>query len=344
MQRIHNLKIDEGMMFIDHPTDIYYLLGEKVSKGVILVFPDETLFFVDSRYIDACKSVKGATVLLNEGTSVEDMIKSKNPSKILVDGKTCKFDQYNYLKRILPEAKISGHTRFQEMRVIKDKDEIQKMKVAGALNYAGYEHAMSCLREGISEKEVAWEYEKFCKERGGEALSFETIVAFGVNSSYPHYHTGETKLKKGMAVLMDCGITVDSYTSDMTRDHFFEKEANLDDYKLWKTHFDLVKESYNRAVAKIKPGEMFSNLDTEVQDYAKKMGVDKNVKHMLGHNLGLDIHEWPRVSVKFPNIEIKENMVFTIEPGLYFEGKWGIRYENTLWLSGQGVQILSGRS
>jgi len=341
MQRVHNLKLDEGMIYVDHPTDIFYLLGKKVSAGILLIFPEETLFFVDSRYIDACKKMEGISVHLNDGKSPFDTIQERSPLKILVDGTTCKFDQFSKLKELVPEASIESHTHFQEMRAIKDADEIVKMKKACALNHEACEHAISCLKEGVTEKEIAWEYEKYCKEKGGETLSFDTIVAFGENSAYPHYHTGDTKLKKGMAVLIDCGITIDSYTSDMTRSIFFEKESNIEDYTLWKEHFDIVKESYDRAVAKIKPGEMFSKLDDEVQNLAKEKSVKSHIRHTLGHSLGLDVHEWPRITYKLTDIPIKTNMVFTIEPGLYFPGKWGIRYENTLWLSEDGVTILT---
>ena len=342
MQRIYNLTTDKGMIYIDNPKDIFYLIGQKVSRGFILVFPDETLFFVDARYIDACRNINGVRVCLDDQGSMDEFIKQKNPEHVFVEPQTCSFGQYTRLKNLLPGAQFSSFTALEKMRVIKDESEIEKMKVSAALNVEANKYALSILEPGITEKQVAWEYEKFCKDRGAQELSFDTIVAFGKNSAFPHYHTGDTKLEKGMAVLIDSGITVDSYTSDMTRSIFYDKDAKPEEYALWKSHFNIVKESYDRAVAKIKAGETFDTLDIQVQDLAKEKGVEGNLRHTLGHSLGLDVHEWPRVTHKLPNIKIEKNMIFTIEPGLYFEDYWGIRYENTLWLSNNGVVNLSG--
>ncbi len=344
MLRIQKLEQAEGMFFIDNVTDIYYLTGKKVSEGVLLIFPEKTLFFVDSRYIDSCRSMKGLQVCLKEKTTLEDYIKKEAPATIFVDGKHLCFDRYQSLHALLPDAKIISSLKMDEVRSVKDPSEIQKMKVSGALNYAGYEHAVSLLKEGITEKEVAWEYEKYCREHGGERLSFDPIIGFGENSAFPHHRSGDTKLKRGMAVLIDCGITVDMYTSDMTRTLFFDPAANSSDYLLWKNHYDLVKQSYDRAFAKAKVGVHFSVLDDQVQSYAKEQGVSAHVKHSLGHSLGLDVHEWPRVSYLVKNIPVAENMFFTIEPGLYFEGKWGIRYEDTILMTSKGPEVISKRN
>ncbi len=344
MLRIQKLELAKGMFFIENVTDIYYLTGKKVSEGVLLIFPKKAVFFVDSRYIDSCRTMKGLEVCLKEKTTLDDYIKQVEPSIIYVDGKHLCFDRFQFLQTLLPHTKIVSSSKMDEVRCIKDPSEIQKMKVSGNLNYAGYEHAVSILKEGITEKEVAWEYEKFCRERGGERLSFDPIIGFGENCAFPHHRSGDTKLKKGMAVLIDCGITVDMYTSDMTRTLFFDQASNPKDYKVWKHHYDLVKESYDRAFAKAKIGVEFSVLDDQVQSYAKEQGMSLHVKHSLGHSLGLDVHEWPRVSYLVKNIPIRENMFFTIEPGLYFEGKWGIRYEDTILMTSCGPEVISKKT
>ncbi|MCH9812236.1 Xaa-Pro peptidase family protein [bacterium] len=341
MYRIPKLDITEGMFYTDHPTDIYYLIGKKVSAGTLLVFPNLAVFFVDARYIDACKSIDGIEVRLAEKDALETFLKKRAPHTVLMDGKTVTMDRYKQLKEMLPKAKFISSSLMDKTRAVKDDNEVRKMTIAGALNFAGHKHAFSKLKEGITEKEVAWEYEKYVRTKGGECLSFETIVAFGENSAHPHHHTGYKKLEKGMPVLLDCGVTVDSYTSDMTRCTFFEKEKNPEDYALWKQHFDLVKESYDRAFERALIGEVFSSLDEIVQEYAIEKKVAKQVRHSLGHGLGLDIHEWPRLSHLVKDIIIEKNMVFTIEPGLYFEGKWGIRYENTIVASHTGPLVLS---
>lgn len=341
MHRIQKLNITEGMFYTNHPTDIYYLIGKKVSAGTLLVFPKLSVFFVDSRYIDSCKAIDGLEIRLAEKGTLEAFLKKRAPHSVFLDGKTVTMDGYKHLKEILPKAKFISSNIMDKVRAIKDENEVRKMTISGALNFAAHKHALSKLKVGVTEKEIAWEYEKYCKEKGGEQLSFDTIVAFGENSAYPHHRSGYKKLEKGMPVLIDCGITVDSYTSDMTRCVFFEKEASPEDYKLWKHHYDLVKESYDRAFAKAQIGEMFSSLDDLVQEYAIEQKVAANVKHSLGHGLGLDVHEWPRISYLVKDIPIQKNMFFTIEPGLYFEGKWGIRFENTIVSGHSGPMVVS---
>ena len=122
---------------------------------------------------------------------------------------------------------------------------------------------------------------------------------------------------------------------------FFEKEKNPSKYKEWKRDFDLVKSSYDKAFDKVKIGEEFALLDEEVVAFAKENGVEKYLRHSLGHGLGLEVHEFPRLSCLQKNIPIDENIVFTIEPGLYFPGKWGIRYENTILITKDGPIVLS---
>lgn len=341
MHRIQKLNITEGMFYTDHPTDIYYLIGKKVSAGTLLIFPNLAVFFVDSRYIDTCKSIEGLEVRLAEKGTVEAFLSKRDPHTVLMDGKTVTMDKYKHLKEVLPKTKFISSDIMDKTRAIKDENEVRKMTISGALNFAAHKHALSKLKVGVTEKEIAWEYEKYCKEKGGEALSFDTIVAFGENSAYPHYRSGYKKLEAGMPVLLDCGVTVDSYTSDMTRCVFFKPESNPEDYKLWQHHYDLVKESYDRAFVMAHIGENFSTLDELVQEYAIEQNVAANVKHSLGHGLGLDVHEWPRISHLVKDIPIEKNMIFTIEPGLYFEGKWGIRFENTIVAAHSGPMVLS---
>ena len=341
MQRISLLEATDGMMFIDNPIDIYYLTGAELSKGVLFIFPKKSVLFVDSRYIDICKKIDGIDVKLDEKDHIKTFLSSQSISKVYVDGRTLTFSTFKSLEKWMPTAEFIQTDRLNKVRSVKDDNEVKKMYAAGKLNHQAMLHTISSLKEGVTEKEIAWEYEKFCRERGGDSLSFDTIIAFGKNSAYPHYHTGSKRLEKGMPVLIDCGITVDSYTSDMTRTLFFEKDGNYSDYLEWKNHYDLVKKSYDLAYEKAEIGVMFSSLDDEVHRYCKEKEVGTYLRHSLGHGLGLDVHEWPRISQHAKGIEIKENMFFTIEPGLYFEGKWGIRYENTIHMKKSGPVVIS---
>ena len=341
MQRIHNLNITSGFQYIDNPIDIFYLIGKKVSLGTLLVFPEKKMFFVDSRYIDSCKQLQGIEVHVNDDGELDDFLRSVPPQEVFIDGATLCFNRFKTLEKLMPLAKFTPSSKIEQIRAIKDQSEIEIMKIAGALNYKGYEHVVSILKVGISEKEAAWEYEKFCKENGGDSLSFEPIIAFGKNSAYPHHRSGGKALEKGMNVLIDCGVTVNDYTSDMTRTLFFEKSANQEGYTKWKHLHDTVQQSYNLAVQKALPGAYFHTLDEEVRKYAHLQNVSQYLRHSTGHSLGQQVHEWPRISFRNKDIVIKQGMVFTIEPGLYIDGFFGIRFENTLLMTASGLTVIS---
>jgi Xaa-Pro aminopeptidase len=341
MQRTDNLNITSGFQYIDNPIDIFYLIGKKVSLGALLVFPEKVLLFVDSRYIDACKTIEGVKVHLNDDGELDRFLESLPPQEVFIDGATLCFNRYKTLQKRMPLAKFTPSSKIEQIRAIKDQSEIEIMKIAGALNYKGYEHVVSILKVGISEEEAAWEYEKFCKENGGDCLSFEPIIAFGKNSAYPHHRSGSTTLENGMNVLIDCGITVNNYTSDMTRTLFFGKETNQEGYIKWKHLHDIVQQSYNLAAQKALPGGYFHTLDEEVRRYAHQQNVSQYLRHSTGHSLGQQVHEWPRISFRNKDIVIKQGMVFTIEPGLYIDGSFGVRFENTLLMTESGLIVIS---
>jgi Xaa-Pro aminopeptidase len=188
---------------------------------------------------------------------------------------------------------------------------------------------------GMTEKEAALLFETYCLNNGADKLAFEPIICFGKNSALPHHHRDDTKWKKGDLVLMDLGVMVDGYCSDMTRVNFF----NCED-KLLQEFNILVKEAYDAAVALCKGGVHLNDVDRAARKIFEKHGVDKYFLHRLGHGVGLEIHEYPRIG-KDENVILQPNMLITIEPGLYKENIGGIRYENTLIITKDGCEEIT---
>ncbi|MBU6446593.1 MAG: M24 family metallopeptidase, partial [Verrucomicrobia bacterium] len=212
--------------------------------------------------------------------------------------------------------------------------EIAALQKAAHLTWQGYKHAMGLLKEGITEAEVALEFEFYCRKHGASALSFSPTVAFGENSAYPHYRAGQTKLKKGDVVLMDVGAVVDHYAGDMTRIAYFgERDPQI-------VHFEkLVAEAKQKAIQAIRPGVRFGLLDQIVQDTFAAANVKQLYIHALGHGVGLEVHEFPRIRFdgEDRDVLIQAGMVITIEPGLYQPGVGGVRLEDTLVVTETGV-------
>jgi Xaa-Pro aminopeptidase len=185
------------------------------------------------------------------------------------------------------------------------------------------------LKAGQSEKEVAWQIEKIGRELGAEAVSFEPIIAFGANSAIPHHQNTDKKLKKGNVVLLDIGFKYKGYCSDMTRMVFTAAPTPLQ-----TKIYNLVLEAQEAAIKKIRAKAVACNIiDAIARDIIAKAGYGKNFLHSLGHGVGLEIHEYPRLN----DLEcdpLPENSVVTVEPGIYLQNSFGVRIEDMVLVRG----------
>lgn len=238
----------------------------------------------------------------------------------------------NKLKvRLIPTKNI-----IEKLRITKDKTELKKIKKAISLTKKSFQYIKEQLKPGKRELELAWQMEKFLKEGGADDLAFPIIVASGPNSSIPHYQTGNRKLQKDDIVLIDAGCKVDGYCADITRTFFIGKPKPE-----WKKVYEIVKQAQKKSLKKVQPsmrnpkGRLNLNkanqIDKIARDYIKTKGYGRYFIHNAGHGLGLDIHELPIIDPKSKTI-LKPGMVFTIEPGIYIPGKFGIRIEDVVFI------------
>ena len=221
----------------------------------------------------------------------------------------------------------------QKVRSIKDVGELAKLKKSAALLRRGFLFIKKQLKTGITEEVVAREFELYMKKMGAEALSFEPIIAFGENSASPHYHPGKRKLKKGDVVLIDIGVVVEGYASDMTRILFWGEVTQ----KIHET-YKLVRRAQKGAMEVCKAGVLISELEEVAREIMGK--EEKYFVHALGHGIGLDVHEYPRVATSSTG-HLEEGMVITIEPGIYLPGAFGIRYEDMVLITKTGHQKIT---
>jgi Xaa-Pro aminopeptidase len=223
----------------------------------------------------------------------------------------------------------------QNLRLIKDAEEISKLRAAAQLGYEGYLFALSLLREGVSEKELALALELFWKERGASRLAFDSIIAFGPNSSMPHYRPDETTLKQNTSVLIDCGVVLSHYHSDMTRVAYFGNPPQE-----IQTIYPIVEEAKAKAIEACRPGTLIGDLDRIARDWIQSKGYGEYFSHSLGHGVGLEIHENPiiRQTGPFSEKPLKTGMVITIEPGIYLPGIGGVRLEDTILITENGYE------
>jgi Xaa-Pro aminopeptidase len=226
----------------------------------------------------------------------------------------------------------------REIRQIKDPLEQKLLKSAAQIGSMGFDHIVGLLKEGILEKELACELKQFWLKHGGEKVSFEPIIAFGENSSMPHYRAGSSVLKKNQIVLIDCGVIVNHYNSDMTRTIFYGS-PDEEFLKIYST----VLEAQQKAIEALKPGKLTKEIDLIARDVIDEKGYGLRFNHGLGHGVGLEIHELP--VLKSQNVDCKtyleEGMVITIEPGIYIPGWGGVRIEDTVLITKNSYEILT---
>lgn len=313
-----------------------YLTGFATSFGYVLSDKNGTTFYTDPRYLEgAAAALKGKNigVKLFEG-SLENLLKPYKEVAIPLE----KTLYPEYLKISACGLKIIDSTpAFGEAMAIKQDYETANIKKACEITDKAFLKLLTEIKEGMSENDVAAELEYLMRLYGASGTSFESIVGFGANSSVPHHETGAAKLKFGDIILIDFGCKYGGYCSDCTRTFLFGDDKKHGEFK---ETYKKVLEAHYAAKENIKEGMTGKEADETSRKVLRGYGLDKFFTHSLGHGIGINVHERPMLSPKSVDI-IKENMVFSDEPGVYFEGKYGIRIEDTVTLRGGKVISLT---
>jgi Xaa-Pro aminopeptidase len=223
----------------------------------------------------------------------------------------------------------------EEARIVKDDNEIAKIKEAARLADVGMSAIEDIFEEGKTEIEIAAEVEYQMRKNGSSKAAFETIVASGERSIFPHGVSTQRKIKDGDIITIDIGAVVEGYNSDLTRTFIFGKvqkePANI---------INLVNDAHKAVLEVIKAGEKCVEMDNIARNFFEKNKVGEFFIHGLGHGVGVDIHELPYLNSK-SNAVLEENMVVTVEPGIYIPGKGGARTEDLIVVKQNGYECLS---
>ncbi len=219
------------------------------------------------------------------------------------------------------------------MGIIKTKDEIEKLRKAAILGDNCFEYICSQVKAGMTEIEIAKKIDDFFMKNGATGTSFATIVGAGKNSAQIHSVPTDYIIKEKDIILFDFGCVLDGYCSDMSRT-IFVGEATSKQREI----YSLVKQAHNNAVEKVKVNDIAKTVDSYGRLNIQNAGYD--YAHALGHGIGTEVHEAPLISYKSEDV-LKENMVFTIEPGIYIENEFGVRIEDTGVLTENGMELFS---
>lgn len=337
--------------WIIHPENRRYLSGFKAgdtqfteSSGSLLINNARSLLVTDSRYVlEAEKEAADFEVQILKKGLADDL-----PGLIQGMGvKKLGFEE-NYLTWGLYESfseKLKGFSPgidlvplnglVEDMREVKDKEEIKAIGDAANLISEILNEIIAKLKPGMTEKEVAWEIEILARHGGAESLSFPPIVASGPNSALPHAVPTDRKLVRNEPVIIDAGVRLNSYCSDITRTVFLG-EPGADFRNIYRT----VRQAQVSALKEVRPLVDSTHLDRVAREIISAAGFGENFGHGLGHGVGLAVHERPKVGPRDP-VKLQKGSVFTVEPGIYIPDKGGVRLEEMVLIEDEGPRILT---
>ena len=327
-------------LLVQSNANIIYLTGFPASESWLLVCPRRAFYLTDFRYVlEAKKRLKAVTVRRYSQSIIElfyQCVGEQKCGRVGIDERHITHAQYVQLRQHCPKRVklVQANGLIEHFREVKDAGEVNKVKKALRIHKQAHQYLKRIVRPKMSEREVLLRLESFVKTRGA-GFSFNPIVAAGPNSCYPHARVTGRKIRKNEPVLIDMGIDVDGYKSDLTRMFFLGRIPKL--VAQINTH---VSRAQRIAIDRIRPGAPVSEVDAAARNYLTKNGLGKYFGHALGHGVGLEIHEAPRLAGSSPAL-LRPGMIITVEPAVYIPGKFGIRIEDMVLVTNKGCKILS---
>jgi Xaa-Pro aminopeptidase len=324
----------ETPLLVTNLVNVRYLTGFDSSNAALLVTPGaEATLYTDFRYIEVAREVEGVHVTLARRSLLGD-IAGELPQRLGFEASVLPYAQWEVLHGAgLDLEPTSGLV--EELRAVKDEEELHAIRRAARVADRAFEALTAETFVGRTEKELAWRLEELIHAHGGDDISFKPIVASGPNGARPHADPEERLVETRTLVVVDFGAKVDGYCSDCTRT---VSTGALPD-KL-KRAYDVCFDAQKAAVAGIRPTMTGMEVDRIARSIIDAEGFGENFGHGLGHGVGLDVHEAPRLSTESDDT-LQTGNVVTVEPGIYLEGLGGVRIEDLVIVTDDGVEVLT---
>lgn len=333
-------KIDA--LLITSSTNIFYLSGVKASHAYVLVTKKHQYYLTDARYTEkAQKQVeKDWTVVdIKDGviTIIETLCLKHKVKSLGIEPHAMQVHFYQRLKYSGSPLKLIKTTHLVEkIRMIKRSDELRSLRLSQKLNEQALRLLLPELKVNITEADLAWKLRLIAHDLKTDGFSFDPIIGFGRHSAMPHHEVSKSKkFRKGDLVLIDMGVMVKGFASDMTRT-FFTKTPTSQQAEVYNT----VLEAQKKSIKMIMPGVTCDDIDRAARKHISRSGYSKKFVHSTGHGIGLDVHEIPGVAKGNP-MPLEPGMVITIEPGIYLEGRLGVRIEDMLEVTTTGSKNMT---
>ncbi|HSC03300.1 MAG TPA: Xaa-Pro peptidase family protein [Solirubrobacteraceae bacterium] len=325
--------------------NVRYLTGYTGSNGLALIAPDTRAFVTDFRYVEqAAEEVDQGFDRLKASVDLLEAIKEALPTagelRLGFEAAHVSVHEHERLRKLLPDRVelVGVHGLVEGLRAVKDPSEQAAIQAAAELADAAYEQLIAGGLIGRTERELALELEFDMRRRGAEQPSFPPIVAAGPHGALPHASPRAVDVRRGDLVVIDWGAQLDGYCSDCTRT-VAAGEAGEHEREIYQ----LVLDAQLAGLDAIKPGADGREVDSVARDKIEAAGHGEHFGHGLGHGVGLDVHEAPRLSQRSDSV-LEAGNVVTVEPGVYLPGELGVRIEDLVLVTDEGRQILTGVS
>lgn len=328
---------------------ILYLTGFKTSSpnerdAFLLVSKEGVELFTDARYrpdkTQNFYKTKFITPDKNLSVFLSETIKKQKIKKVGFEPENLTYEEYLKFSKTVRSAEFVASPRpIRALRAFKDHGEIKLIQEACRMTDECLSVIAKIIRTGMYERELAWKIESCVRERKCD-IAFSPIVASAENSAVPHYNTseGSARIKKNSILLIDFGIKYQGYCSDITRMFFTGSSPKPELMSRYNALFDV----QGKTIENIHPGIMAKNIDNDCRIKVRKKGLEYFV-HSTGHGVGLEVHEAPRISSRSEDM-INDGSVFTVEPGVYYPGEYGIRIEDTVGVVNGKVNVFTAFS
>jgi len=329
---------------ITNPTNVYYFTNFfSRSSANLLVIPGNTpqLYIPELEYEEAQSKTRFCEVMRLEKKSeifleIKGELEKNQIPKVGIEDDSMNVKLYQDLtqKYQFPQLE-NGSGLIDDLRKVKDKEEADLIKKACQMGDKGMAIALETIEEGKTEIEIAAEVEYVVRKAGSQAIPFETIIASGYRSAFPHGSSSEKKIDRGDLIIIDLGAKCEGYCSDMTRTVVLGK-PNPQQLEL----FNLVFKAQQSAIQNCIVGAKAEDVEVKAREILAEQNYEEYFVHSLGHGVGLDVHEYPWLSLKSKDV-LMENNILTIEPGVYIPDFGGVRIEDTIVLKKSGPKILT---
>lgn len=328
-------------LVVTHLPNVRYLCGFTGSSGVLVVSSGKCAFFTDGRYTQQAKEqVRNARVVIANGPAVAAAarwIDQSGFASVAIEAEHMTVSTAAALRGLLPRSSRIRQVRglLEQLRMIKEAEEIARIREAVTMGASLLNTAVAAIKSGVTETTVAAELEFQARKAGADGMSFDTIIASGPRSALPHGRASHAAIPRNGFVVMDFGVILAGYCSDMTRTIHVGR-ISVESRRV----YNAVLEAQQTAIEAVRPGAEVGEVDAAARSVLKRAGLGRYFTHSTGHGVGLEVHEPPRIARGVRDV-LQPGMVITIEPGAYLPDLGGVRIEDMVLVTETGYEVLT---